>query len=118
MMGTTSCPLCGRIITISGVRGVPFDCPGCGMALRPSFTGSGPMRWVIPVFVTVLFFEQHWLQGVMGWLGYLAACVCAVLLVVLLNFLISMLFGFKLDPANGFSLRDLATTGKPEVDQE
>lgn len=100
-----NCPVCGEKIDMTLVKVGPFRCPHCGKLLRAVMNGTGPGRWVIGGFIAFLFLEAGWLQGVFGWISYvLAGAVVYPLVLLLLNLILTSLFGVTLEPVERVAL--------------
>lgn len=100
----TACPVCGNAIDPRVVRGASFRCPHCQERLRPVLYGTGPGRWLIILFIVVIFLEGGF--EVFGRFGYVVALVLAGVFISLLNQVVAVLFGSTLEPAGRVGLGD------------
>jgi hypothetical protein len=80
----------------------PFRCPHCSELIHEKpLAGPGGVGRIVAVTAVLLFF----LTGRIGWLGYFAACLVGVpLLISLVHALVIRIFGYTLEPAGRLQL--------------
>ena len=98
------CPICKDILRQEDVEFADsFSCPHCGGLLSHTQSGTGQVAGLVMLLALMFgFFE-----GVYGLTGYILALLVLPLLTVILNRLLTYLFGYTLDTAEQVGLGDI-----------